>query len=137
MINYAVLVYQFMKKHKQPIARYPSLAPYELAQFRIRLIQEELDELKREVENNDLVLIADALADLLYVTFGTAITYGLPIDSIFDEVHRSNMTKQGRMDGEHLKVGKGVLYSPPKIKLIIDQCIRVYESSNANSNTNE
>lgn len=130
MVNYTLSVFEFMKKHKQPMQYAPALVPDELALFRIGLIREELDELEAAIIKKDLVLIADALADLKYVVFGTDITYGIPCDSIFDEVHRSNMTKDIiRMEDNHLKVGKGPSYSPPKIKLLIDQAIRVGASN--------
>jgi predicted HAD superfamily Cof-like phosphohydrolase len=128
--NYAALVFAFMAKHRQPVMRSPSLVPEELSSFRIRLIEEEVSEIKTAVESGDLVLIADGIADLLYVTFGLAVTYGIPIDSIFEEVHRSNMTKERiRVEGNEMKVGKGPTYSPPKIKPIIDQCIRMIEGA--------
>lgn len=124
--NYALAVFNFMRKHKQPVLRYPGLVPKELSDFRIRLIEEELSELRIAVEKEDIYLISDAIADILYVVFGTAVTYGLPIDSIFEEVHRSNMSKEKiRIEGNEMKVGKGMNYKPPKIKLLIDQCISI------------
>ena len=137
--NYAALVFKFMAKHKQPIMRSPSLVPPELSDFRIRLIEEELKEIKTAIESQDLYLISDGIADLLYVTFGLAVTYGIPIDSIFEEVHRSNMSKSIiRVVGNEMKVGKGPTYSPPRIKPLVDQCIRMIEGdTNVNSNTKE
>jgi predicted HAD superfamily Cof-like phosphohydrolase len=70
------------------------------------------------VVKNDIVSIADALADIVYVACGTALTYGIPFDRVFAEVHRSNMTKFGP-DGPYLradgKVMKGPDYEPPDI----------------------
>lgn len=133
--NYAALVFNFMAKHKQPIMRSPSLVPEELADFRIRLIEEELQELRLAVSKNDLIEISDAIADILYVTFGLAVTYGIPIDSIFEEVHRSNMSKSViRVVGNEQKVGKGPTYSPPRIKPLIEQCIRMIEGNTNDNN---
>lgn len=61
--------------------------------LRCRLILEEAQEFVDACEDNDLVAMADALADLLYVTYGAAVTFGIPLDSVVQEVHRSNMTK--------------------------------------------
>lgn len=124
MINYSVLVHNFMVKHKQLINRYPTLVEPAVAQFRVDIIQEELDELKLAIEAGDIYLIADALADLKYVVFGADITYGIPADTIFESVHESNMSKDVKpMDG--LKVQKGPNYRPPKIAIHIDAAIRL------------
>jgi len=65
----------------------------ELVKLRIALIQEELDELKEACENKDMVEVADALSDILYVTYGAGHAFGINLDKTFDEVQRSNMTK--------------------------------------------
>jgi len=136
--NYLISVYQFMKKHGQPVSQAPKLAPMPLADFRLRLIEEEFEELKEAVSSHNLYLIADALADLKYVIFGMDLTYGIPADSVFDEVHRSNMTKEKKVveikdemiklnpNPQHpMKVQKGSTYSPPQIRELIDSAIRV------------
>lgn len=99
---------------------FPSQATREL---RIKLIQEEVQELIEADGNNDLVEVADALTDILYVVYGMAHAYGIPIDKCFQEVHRSNMSKLGtdgkpvyREDG---KVIKGPNYSVPDIKSVL------------------
>jgi predicted HAD superfamily Cof-like phosphohydrolase len=90
----------------------------ELRDLRQRILEEEVDELRAAVITNDLVAIADALADIVYVACGTAATYGIPFDDVFSEVHRSNMTKTGpngpvlRHDG---KIAKGPDYEPPDL----------------------
>lgn len=91
--------------------------------LRIGLIDEELDELKEALELNDIVEVADALCDLLYVVYGAGVTYGLPMDELFAEVHRSNMSKLGddgkpvvREDG---KVLKGPNFSLPNLEMIL------------------
>ncbi|MQA87594.1 MAG: nucleotide pyrophosphohydrolase [Streptosporangiales bacterium] len=92
-----------------------------LAQRNLRqqILEEEVQELREAVVAADLVGIADALADIVYVACGTAITYGIPFDAVFAEVHRSNMTKIGpdgptfRADG---KIMKGPHFEPPDIE---------------------
>jgi predicted HAD superfamily Cof-like phosphohydrolase len=93
--------------------------PAELAALRVRLLAEEVDEFATATEQRDLIGIADALADIVYVAYGAAITYGIDLDAVLAEVHRSNMTKldsDGRVllreDG---KVAKSENYTPPDI----------------------
>jgi predicted HAD superfamily Cof-like phosphohydrolase len=94
-----------------------------LAQLRMDLVTEEVDELMVASEKGDLVAIADALADIAYVVYGTALTYGIDLDSVLREVHRSNMSKLGadgkpliRQDGKVLKSDR---YRPPDIAPIV------------------
>lgn len=94
-----------------------------LAQLRMDLVAEEVDELMVASEKGDLVAIADALADIAYVVYGTALTYGIDLDSVLREVHRSNMSKLGadgkpliRQDGKVLKSDR---YRPPDIGPIV------------------
>ena len=89
-----------------------------LKDFRRSLIQEELNELE---DSRNLVELADAIGDLMYVVIGTAIAYGIDMEPIFNEIHRSNMTKF--IDGHknhHGKWIKGPSYSPANLKPIID-----------------
>ena len=75
-------------------------------ELRVRLIQEEFDELKEALAAEDLSSIAKEMADLLYVVYGTAVSYGIDMDPIFREVHRSNLSKVGgykREDGKWVK----------------------------------
>src|ERR1700712_2044034 len=92
--------------------------------LRLALIEEEVAELRQAAVAGDLVGIADALADIIYVAYGSAHVYGIDLDSVLDEVHASNMTKLGadgrpirRADG---KVLKGPDYRPPNVKAILD-----------------
>jgi predicted HAD superfamily Cof-like phosphohydrolase len=90
-----------------------------LAKLRVALLQEEVGEFITASEKGDLVAIADALADIAYVVYGTALTYGIDLDSALREVHRSNMRKLGN-DGKPLirddgKVLKSERYFPPDI----------------------
>jgi predicted HAD superfamily Cof-like phosphohydrolase len=80
--------------------------PETLHDLRANILQEEVDELKEAMGCRDVVAIADALADILYITYGTACTYGIDMEPIFEEVHRTNMLKTGggkRHDGKILK----------------------------------
>lgn len=102
---------------------HPTLIDDKTFDLRHALILEELGEWYRADTDGDIVEVADALADLLYVVYGTALVYGLPIDEIFAEVHRSNMTKfpggkvLRREDGKILKPDT---WEAPKIKEILD-----------------
>ena len=100
----------------------------ELAALRVRLLAEEVDEFAAATEEVDLVGIADALADIVYVAYGSAITYGIDLDAVLAEVHRSNMTKldsDGRVllreDG---KVAKSQNYTPPNIADVLRRQVR-------------
>jgi predicted HAD superfamily Cof-like phosphohydrolase len=86
--------------------------------LRIRLMAEEFAELVAAMQLNDLPLVADALADLLYVVYGTATSYGVPMDEVFAEVHRSNMTKSNELD-EGGKVTKGPNFELPELDEIL------------------
>lgn len=88
------------------------------------MINEELDETLQAAQTNDMVEVADGLADLLYFIVGQAIRAGIDIDSVFDEVHRSNMTKKsGPKPGRPVAIPfdcyKDANYSPPNIKSIL------------------
>lgn len=87
--------------------------------LRVRLIEEEFDELKAAMEHGDLPAMAKELADLLYVVYGTAVSYGIDMEPVFREVHRSNMSKVGghkRADGKWVKPAH---YSPASIEPIL------------------
>jgi predicted HAD superfamily Cof-like phosphohydrolase len=90
--------------------------------LRMKLITEEFNELCDAEENNDLIEVADALADIIYIALGTAVSYGIPLDKVFEEVHRSNMAKL--VDGKVLrredgKIQKPKGWTPPDIKYVI------------------
>ena len=114
---------EFMKTFGQEVKNKPSFSTDKINQLRVSLIQEELDELKEAMSNNDLLEVADALTDLLYVTYGAGHAFGINLDKCFEEVHRSNMSKLSA-DGKPIynefgKVMKGPNYSPPDLKKII------------------
>ena len=104
--------------------------PTEILSGRIKMLREEMEEYIEAAEDEDLVGIADALTDLLYVVLGTYIAHGLHpcVEALFDEVHRSNMTKLDengapilRADG---KILKSQLYKPPDISSVLAACKR-------------
>lgn len=88
------------------IADAPTMPARGVRALRLSLIREELGELETALFVGDIVGVADAIADLLYVTFGTAVACGIDVGPVWEEVHRSNMAKQGgpvRADGKILK----------------------------------
>ena len=95
----------------------------ELAALRLRLLAEEVGELDEAMQDADLVAVADALADITYVVFGTAITYGIDLEAVVREVHRSNMSKldaRGRpVMREDGKVLKSERYTPPDVNTVL------------------
>ena len=117
------LVGDFMESFSQTIEEEPVLPEEAIQDLRVELITEELNELIVALENKDIVEVADALTDLLYVVYGAGHAFGIDLDSCFSEVHRSNMSKLGangrpvyREDG---KVLKPEGYSPPSLAGII------------------
>lgn len=92
---YLKKVEEFHSAFDAPVLEKPTLIDKERAKLRIRLLQEELDELTEAIENNDLVEVADALCDLQYVLSGAVLEFGMgnSFDEMFNEVHRSNMSK--------------------------------------------
>jgi predicted HAD superfamily Cof-like phosphohydrolase len=92
----------------------------ETKHLRVRLIQEEFDELKEAMATGNLAAVAKEMADLLYVTYGTAVSYGIDMEAVFREVHRSNLSKVGgykRADGKWVKPPT---YSPADIEPIVE-----------------
>ena len=78
--------------------------------LRVRLLREEFDEYIKAENEDDIVEIADALADIIYIACGTAVSYGIPLDKVFDEVHRSNMAKL--VDGKPIRREDGKVLKP-------------------------
>ena len=109
----------FMKTFGQDVKDKPSLSSDKINQLRISLIKEELDELKEAMNSKDLLEVADALTDLLYVTYGAGHAFGINLDKCFEEVQNSNMSKLGD-DGKPIynefgKVLKGPNYFKPNL----------------------
>ena len=118
-------VKNFHLKHGYPTAVRPHLAPFALGNQRYEFMREELEEYAAAIECGSLDGVADALADLIYVALGTAVVFGIDIAQIFEEVHRSNMTKDA-LDPLTKKGGKGPGYEPPRIaELLIMQASKL------------
>ena len=115
----------FMKTFGQEIKNQPSFSTEKINQLRVSLIQEELDELKEAMAKNDLLEVADALTDLLYVTYGAGHAFGIDLDKCFNEVQNSNMSKLGE-DGKPIynefgKVMKGPNYFKPDLSKFVNK----------------
>ena len=113
----------FMKTFGQEVKTKPSLSTKKINDLRISLIQEELNELKEAINNNDLIETADALTDILYVTYGAGQAFGINLDKCFVEIQNSNMSKLGK-DGKPIynekgKVLKGPNYFKPNLLKIL------------------
>lgn len=114
------MIRQFHTATDVPVLPRAQLPSRERRQLRRDLIDEEYREFLAAEAANDLIAIADALADLIVVTIGTALEYGIDLDAVMAEVHRSNMTKaQGTIKREDGKVLKGKFYQPPDLTRII------------------
>ena len=112
-------VKQFMQTFGQEIKIKASFSDEKTNQLRLNLITEELEELKNAMESKDLLEVADALTDILYVTYGAGHAFGINLDKCFDEVQNSNMSKLGS-DGKPIynesgKVMKGPDYFKPDL----------------------
>ena len=110
----------FMETFGQEVKIKPEFPGDETVALRIELIAEELNELFDACEKRDIVEVADALTDILYVTYGAGHAFGIDLDKCFTEVQRSNMSKLGE-DGKPIyrddgKVLKGPNYSEPDLK---------------------
>ena len=103
------------------VSEKPTLALTQFHELRVKLIDEENEELKEGLEENNLEKVADAIADLLYVVYGTAVTFGIDMEPIFKEVHRSNMTKKGGYLREDGKWVKPETYDPPNLNPILEK----------------
>ena len=113
----------FMKTFGQDIKNKPSFSTDKINKLRIDLIKEELDELTEAMKNKDLLEVADALTDILYVTYGAGHAFGIDLDKCFDEVQNSNMSKLGE-NGEPIynetgKVMKGPNYFKPDLSKFV------------------
>ena len=116
-------VKNFMKTFGQEVKSRPSFSSDKINMLRYNLIKEELDEFKQALDNNDLLEVADALTDILYVTYGAGHAFGINLDACFEEVQNSNMSKLGN-DGKPIyndqgKVMKGPNYFKPDLSKFI------------------
>ena len=114
----------FMQTFGQEVKSKPSFSTEKINQLRYNLINEELEELKQAMANKDLLEVADALTDILYVTYGAGHAFGIDLDRCFEEVQNSNMSKLGA-DGKPIynesgKVMKGPDYYKPDLSKFLD-----------------
>ena len=119
MADEQVMVEAFHRTFDIVVNPAPTVIDGPTRDLRIRLIQEEFDELKEALAVEDLSSIAKEMADLLYVVYGTAVSYGIDMDPVFREVHRSNMSKVGGYKREDGKWVKPDTYSPARIEPIV------------------
>jgi predicted HAD superfamily Cof-like phosphohydrolase len=109
----------FMKTFGQDVKTKPSFSTDKINSLRYDLIKEELEELKVAMENKDLLEVADALTDILYVTYGAGHAFGINLDKCFEEVQSSNMSKLGEDNkpiyNDSGKVMKGPKYFKPDL----------------------
>ena len=113
----------FMKTFGQEVKTNSELSSEKINNLRINLINEELEELKKAIEDKNIIEVADALTDILYVAYGAGHAFGINLDKCFDEVQKSNMSKLGD-DGkpiynENGKVMKGPKYFKPNLSKFI------------------
>ena len=114
----------FMETFGQEVKSKPSFSSKKINDLRYNLIKEELDELKQAIDKNDLLEVADALTDILYVTYGAGHAFGINLDNCFSEVQNSNMSKLGT-DGKPIyneagKVMKGPNYYKPDLTKFVN-----------------
>ena len=113
----------FMKTFGQEVKNKPSFSTDKINKLRLDLIKEELDELKEAMDNKDLLEVADALTDILYVTYGAGHAFGINLDKCFEEVQNSNMSKLDE-NGKPIyndagKVMKGHNYFKPNLSKFV------------------
>ena len=114
----------FMKTFGQEVKNKPSFSTDKINKLRLDLIKEELEELKEAIENKDLLEVADALTDILYVTYGAGHAFGIDLDKCFEEVQNSNMSKLD-INGKPIyndsgKVMKGPKYFKPDLTKFVN-----------------
>ena len=117
-------VKEFMTTFGQEVKNKAEFPNEKIVELRKKLIDEEFNELKDAINENDLIEVADALTDILVVTFGAGVAFGIDLDKCFKEVQRANMSKLGE-DGKPIynekgKVMKGPNYSEPNLKQFIE-----------------
>ena len=114
----------FMETFGQEVKNKPSFSADKINSLRYDLIKEELEELKVAMKSKDLLEVADALTDILYVTYGAGHAFGIDLDKCFEEVQNSNMSKLGE-DGKPIynesgKVMKGLKYFKPDLTKFVN-----------------
>jgi len=122
-------VIEFHQAFGQRIGDKPEFPDDEERKLRVKLLKEEVWEYMDGESANNLVEVADALADIIYIACGTAVSYGIPLDDVFTEVHRSNMAKL--VDGKVIrredgKIQKPEGWTPPDIKSVLEKSHQEY-----------
>ena len=116
-------VKKFMETFGQEVKSSPSFSSEKINKLRYNLIKEELEEFKQALDNDDLLEVADALTDILYVTYGAGHAFGINLDKCFEEVQNSNMSKldeNGKpIYNEYGKVMKGPNYFKPDLSKFV------------------
>lgn len=113
------MVEEFHRRFEIAVGTAPAVPDEATTALRLRLIQEEFDELREALQHQDVAAVAKELADLLYVVYGSAVSCGIDMEPVFREVHRSNMSKVGghkRADGKWVKPPG---YSPADLQPIL------------------
>ena len=107
----------------QEVKNRPSFPDKKIIQLRLDLIKEELSELEEAIQKKNIVEVADALTDILYVTYGAGHAFGIDLDKCFDEVQKSNMSKLDKSKkpiyDKNGKVKKGPFYFKPNLKNVL------------------
>ena len=122
MTNMFLDVKEFQTAVGQHVGETPKFPDGGERVLRMRLLKEEFDEYNEGEYHNDLENIAKELADIIYIVCGTAVSYGIPLDRVFEEVHRSNMAKL--VDGKPIRRDDGKIlkpegWTPPDIKKVL------------------
>jgi len=115
MSNYVTnfeLAGDFMEAFGQEVKTEPEFPDFSTRELRLELIREEYEELEEAIENRDIVEVADALTDLLYVIYGAGHAFGIDLDACYTEVHLGNMSKLGP-DGKPMKRDDGKVMKGP------------------------
>ena len=115
----------FMRTFGQEVKKNSELSNEKINALRLSLIKEELGELSKAIQENDILEVADALTDILYVTYGAGHAFGINLDKCFEEVQKSNMSKLGK-DGKPIyneqgKVMKGPDYFKPNLSKLLSK----------------
>ena len=117
-------VRKFMQTFGQTVKNQASFPENKVSNLRVELIEEELEELRQAIRDKNLVEVADALTDILYVTYGAGTAFGINLDKCFEEVHNSNMSKLGEDNkpiyNDKGKVMKGPNYFKPNLTKVIN-----------------
>lgn len=124
------MVRRFHEKFGQPVLDSPAITNIDRAALRVRLIQEEYEEVDQACANEDLVEIADGLCDLIYVCIGTALEYGIDLDPIFEEVQRTNMAKLPGHFNANGKITKPSGWTPPDIASLLEKQLKKKDKTN-------